>query len=290
MTDLNNIDNNNIDNNNKILPEKFAKFVRFGFFFSQQFNSQSLVDEFFFSSIDNQILTVKRFLDDYKNIKKNFRKLIHEHNKLNITKHIPHKNTLTKRKYNKKIVHNTGDSFIDNIINAAANTQHNIQQNIEPNIQQNIEHNIEQNIEPNIEQNIEPNIQQNIEPNIQQNIEPNIQQNIEPNIEPKTTKTTKTTKEPKAPKAPKTPKAPKKNNIQTPINTTELYTENQIITQEYHDSDQLSQLSQLSEQELEVLPFEHNGQKSLIDQLGNLYHINSHLHIGTFIDGIATFY
>ena len=83
-----------VKNSIKTLPEKFAKFIRFGFFISQRFynnpndNINDNVNDtdhgpdaflqhlHLFDTCDKQIELVQHFFDDYKNIKVGMRKTI----------------------------------------------------------------------------------------------------------------------------------------------------------------------------------------------------------------------
>ena len=283
----NNIDNNiNIDtintiDNNKNIPEKFAKFIRFAFFLSQQFNSHILLEQFIVGPGDKHIQLVQAFFDDAKNIKKNLRKL------LNIHKHKPEKllqPDKPKRKYNKKIVHNTGDSFIDNIINAAANTDIDIGDNDKKQHAINDVNNIikQTDIVTQTETEVVTEIVTETEGDNKDNTEPKANTTeTKAKKQTKTTKQPKTTKEHKTPehktkKQNKTPNAPKKKNINCEI----IQDPQQELLQEQEET----------EEELEVQPFQHDGAHFLIDQNGFLYHIDSHILLGQFIHGQVTLY
>ena len=72
------------------LPEKFGKFIQFGFFFMKQYNESHdvKIDENsfleslrLFANVDEQQTFVQTFFDNSKENKKNMRKFLQNHNK-----------------------------------------------------------------------------------------------------------------------------------------------------------------------------------------------------------------
>ena len=185
-----------VKNSIKTLPEKFAKFIRFGFFISQRFynnpndNINDNVNDtdhgpdaflqhlHLFDTCDKQIELVQHFFDDYKNIKVGMRKTISARykpikiktNKKTAAIAAANDHALKidkKRKYNKKNTINTNDDFIDTIVNAARSKSH-----TEPAADVVTEPAIEPAAEPAIEPAAEPAIEPAAEPAIEPAIEP----------------------------------------------------------------------------------------------------------------------